>query len=236
MLEEARLPSGTGAFPCPIRAMLSQLSRRPLGADAGPNSGIEHSGKEHDVTVSGQDPIIAGVAGRYATALFELARDSNKLKQVEKDLAALQSMLEKSAELQRLVRSPVFSAEDQTRALLAVLSKAKIKGLTVNFLSLIARNRRLFGLADMIAAFRTLCAQHRGEIIADVATATKLSAAQVKRLKTSLKSALGQDVAVEARIDPELLGGLVVKVGSRMIDNSLKTKLDNLKIAMKEVG
>ena len=186
--------------------------------------------------MSGQDPIIAGVAGRYATALFELARDTNKLKQVEKDLSAFQSMLEKSAELKRLVRSPVFSAEDQTRALNAVLSKARIKGLTVNFLCLIARNRRLFGLADMIAAFRNLCARHRGEIIADVATATKLSAAQVKRLKTLLKSALGQDVAVEARIDPELLGGLVVKVGSRMIDNSLKTKLDNLKIAMKEVG
>ena len=114
--------------------------------------------------------------------------------------------------------------------------KAKIKGLAANFLGLIAKNRRLFALSDIISAFRTLAAQQRGEITADVATASKLTAAQVKRLKTSLKGALGQDVSIAARVEPELLGGLVVKVGSRMIDNSLKTKLDNLKVTMKEVG
>jgi len=186
--------------------------------------------------VSGQDPIVAGVAGRYATALFELAREGRKLKQVEKDLGSLEAMLDGSADLTRLVRSPVFSAEDQARAMGAVLAKAKIKGLTANFVGLIAKNRRLFALRDMIAAFRALLARERGEATADVATAAKLSAAQLKRLKTTLKSALGQDVTVAARVDPELLGGLVVKVGSRMIDNSLKTKLDNLKVAMKEVG
>ena len=186
--------------------------------------------------MSGQDPIIAGVAGRYATALFELARDGRKLKQVEKDLGSLLAMLDKSADFERLVRSPVFSAEAQTRALDAVLAKAKIGGLTANFLRLITKNRRLFALRDMVRAFRALAAQHRGEATAEVASASKLSAAQLRRLKTMLKSALGQDVAVTARVDPLLLGGLVVKMGSRMIDNSLKTKLDSLKIAMKEVG
>jgi len=176
------------------------------------------------------------MAGRYATALFELARDSRKLKQVEKELGSFIAMLDGSADLERLVRSPVYSAEEQERALNAVLAKAKIKGLTANFFGLITRNRRLFAARDIVRAFRALAARHRGEASAHVASASKLSAAQLKRLKTSLKSMLGQDVAVTASVDPSLLGGLVVKMGSRMIDNSLKTKLDNLKVAMKEVG
>ena len=122
------------------------------------------------------------------------------------------------------------------RALDAVVKKAGLKAPTVNFLALVAQNRRLFAVRDMIKAFFVLLAQHRGEVTANVASASKLSAAQEKSLKTALKSAIGQDVQIDTTVDPELLGGLVVKVGSRMIDTSLRTKLNNMKFAMKEVG
>lgn len=186
--------------------------------------------------MAGEDPIIAGMAGRYALALFELALESKKLKKVETDLGKFKDLLEGSADLRRLVRSPVFSAGEQQRAIAAIAKKAKISGITSNFLGLIARNRRLFAVHDMIRAFTALTARHRGEITAEVASATKLSAEQIKTLKDSLKSAIGMDVKLTSRVDPALLGGLIVKVGSRMIDTSLKTKLDNLQFAMKEVG
>ena len=186
--------------------------------------------------MAGEDPIIAGMAGRYATALFELALESKKLKNVEADLSKFKGLLEGSADLRRLVRSPVFSAEDQQRAVAAIAKKAKISGITANFLELIAQNRRLFAVGDMIRAFSVLAAQHRGEVSANVTSANKLSADQTKALKASLKKAIGQDVQLTTHVDPALLGGLVVKVGSRMIDTSLKTKLDNLQYAMKEVG
>jgi F-type H+-transporting ATPase subunit delta len=183
--------------------------------------------------VSGEDPIIAGMAGRYATALFELALESRKLAQVEKDLNRFQQLLDSSVDLQRLVESPVFSAEDQARALEAILQRAGIKGVCANFLGLVAANRRLFAVRDIFRAFRALTARHRGEVTAQVTTATALSPAQAKRLAAVLESSIGSDVQIDTRLDPSLLGGLVVKVGSRMID---KTKLDNLKLAMKEVG
>lgn len=186
--------------------------------------------------VSGEEPIIAGMAGRYATALFELALESKKLTDVEADLNSFNEMLERSADLQRLVRSPVFSAEEQQRAIASIAKKAKISGVTTNFLELIARNRRLFAVTDMIRAFNALAAAHRGEVTADITSASKLSSEQTKALKASLKSAIGQDVQLETRVDPALLGGLVVKVRSRMIDTSLRTKLNNLKYALKEVG
>ena len=186
--------------------------------------------------MAGEDPIIAGMAGRYALALFELALEGRKLKNVEADLKSFSGLLEGSKDLQRLVRSPVFSAEEQSRAIGAIAKGAKISALTANFLQLVAQNRRLFAVTDMIRAFSALAARHRGEVTAEVASASKLSAEQTKALKASLKSALGQDVQITSQIDPALLGGLVVKVGSRMIDTSLKTKLDNLQFAMKEVG
>lgn len=186
--------------------------------------------------MAGEDPIIAGMAGRYATALFELAIESKKLKAVEADLNAFGAMLKDSKDLQRLVRSPVFSAEEQQGAIAAIAKKAKISGTVANFLELIAKNRRLFAVEDMIRAFNALAAQHRGEVTADVTSAAKLSAEQTKALKASLKSVTGKDVQLETHVDPALLGGLVVKVGSRMIDTSLRTKLDNLQYAVKEVG
>ena len=176
------------------------------------------------------------MAGRYATALFELAVEEKALEQVETDLAAFNDMLNESADLERLVRSPVFSAEDQQRALEAVLKRAEIGALTANFLNLVTHNRRLFAVRDMVRAFRALLARHRGEVTAEVASAAALSEGQMTALSAALKSAVGRDVQIESQVDANLLGGLVVKVGSRMIDNSLRTKLNNLKIAMREVG
>lgn len=176
------------------------------------------------------------MAGRYATALFELAVEEKALEQVETDLAAFNDMLNESADLERLVRSPVFSAEDQQRALEAVLKRAEIGALTANFLNLVTHNRRLFAVRDMVRAFRALLARHRGEVTAEVASAAALSEGQMTALSAALKSAVGRDVQIESQVDANLIGGLVVKVGSRMIDNSLRTKLNNLKIAMREVG
>ncbi len=174
--------------------------------------------------------------GRYATALFELAQDAGELEAVEKDLAGFETMLNESEDLQRLVRSPVFTAAEQVRAISAILAKTDFSTLTTNFVSLVAKNRRLFAVRDMVRAFRALLAAHRGEVTADVTSATSLSDAQVSALKESLKAAVGKDVQLNTHVDESLLGGLVVKVGSRMVDSSLKTKLQSLKIAMKEVG
>lgn len=186
--------------------------------------------------VATEDQMMASVPGRYASALFELAQEQSQLQPVENDLNRIQAMLDESPDLLRMVRSPVFSADDQTKALDALLSKAGIGGLTLNFVKLIVRNRRLFAIPDMIKAFRTLAAGARGEVQADVASATALNDSQLQALKETLKASIGKDVQINASVDPSLLGGLVVKVGSRMIDSSLRTKLSTLKLRMKEVG
>lgn len=186
--------------------------------------------------MSDQGEHISGMPGRYARALFDLALDGKAIDKVAKDLATLQAMIDASDDFKRLVISPVFTADEQKSSILAVLKKAKIKGLAVNFLGLVAENRRLFAIEAMIKAYNGLLAEHRGEISAEITSAQVLRAKQVKDLKASLKSVVGRDVNLETNIDESLLGGLVVKVGSRMVDNSLRSKLDNLKIAMKEVG
>jgi F-type H+-transporting ATPase subunit delta len=180
--------------------------------------------------------IVEGVAGRYASALFDLAKETSKVAEVEADLTKFQAMLNESADLTRLVRSPVIAAEDQERALDAVLAKAGIGGLASNFLKLIAKNRRLFAAMDMIKAFRGLAAKARGEVAAEVTSAVALNAAQTAALKDALKETVGKDVTLNATVDPSLLGGLVVKIGSRMIDSSLKTKLQNLKTTLSATG
>jgi F-type H+-transporting ATPase subunit delta len=179
---------------------------------------------------------ISGVPGRYAAALFELALEGKALDDVAGELNRLTALIDGSEDLARLVKSPVFSAEQHMRAMAAVLDKAGIKGLTANFVGLVAQNRRLFVLPDMIRAYNALLARHRGEVGAEVTSAQPLGDAQIKALKAVFKSSIGRDVNLTARVDESLLGGLVVKVGSRMVDTSLKTKLDNLQIAMKEVG
>lgn len=181
------------------------------------------------------DPIMAGMAGRYASALFELAGEQRQIPDVENNLLKFRELLDGSTDLQRLVRSPVFSADDQLKALSAVLDRAGIGGLAANFLRLIARNRRLFAVPDMIKAFRALAARARGEVEAEVTSAFPLRDAQVQALKDTLKASAGNNVQLNMRVDPSLLGGLIVKLGSRMIDSSLRTKLNTLKVRMKEV-
>lgn len=180
--------------------------------------------------------MISGVSQRYARSLFELAKDENSVAETEKELGRFAAMLDESDDLKRLVSSPVFSAEDQLRAISAILDKAGIKGLVGNFLRVVAQNRRLFAVPGMIAAFARIAAEARGEVSADVISAHALSAAQEKELKAALKSVAGKDVTVNLTVDPSILGGLVVKMGSRQIDTSLKTKLNSLKLALKEVG
>jgi len=179
---------------------------------------------------------VSGVAERYASALFELAVSEKKTTAAEKDLNRLDDLLNGSPDLMRLVRSPVFSSEDQQAALAKVLAKAKVSGLIANFVNVVAGNRRLFVLPDMIRAFRAKAAEARGETSATVTVAQKLSADQTKQLKTTLKGVVGKNVALDVTVDPSLLGGMIVKIGSRQIDTSLKTKLSSLKLALKEVG
>jgi F-type H+-transporting ATPase subunit delta len=186
--------------------------------------------------VAAEDPSVSGVSGRYATALFELARDEKSVDAVKADLDRFDALLGDSADLKRLVRSPVFSAEIQLKALIAVLDRAGITGIAANFLKVLTRNRRLFAITDVIRAFRALVAKFKGEASADVTVAERLSDRNLDALKTALKSVTGKDVALNVNVDPAIIGGLVVKLGSRMVDSSLRTKLNSIKHAMKEAG
>jgi F-type H+-transporting ATPase subunit delta len=186
--------------------------------------------------VAAEDPSVSGVSGRYATALFELARDEKSVDAVKADLDRFEALLAGSAELKRLVRSPVFSADVQLKALSAVLDKAGIGGIAANFLKVLTTNRRLFAVDDVIRAFRALVAKFKGEATADVTVAEQLNDKNLDALKAALKSVTGKDVALNVKVDPSIIGGLVVKLGSRMIDSSLRTKLNSIKHAMKEAG
>lgn len=175
------------------------------------------------------------MAGRYATALFELARDNKAVDAVKKDLDQFDALANGSADLNRLVRSPVFGADEQLKALSAILAKAGITGLAANFLRVITTNRRLFAVRDMIRAYRALVARHKGEVTAEVTVAEKLNDKNLDALKSALKSVTGgKDIDLEVEVDPAIIGGLIVKVGSRMVDSSLRTKLNSIKFAMKE--
>ncbi|MBX4868947.1 MULTISPECIES: F0F1 ATP synthase subunit delta [Rhizobium] len=186
--------------------------------------------------VADTSQLTSGVAERYASSLFELALEENAVGTVAADLDRFQTMLDESDDLKRFILSPVFSAEDQLKAIIAISEKAGISGFFANFLKVVARNRRLFALPGMIKAFRLIAANHRGEISADVTSAHALSAEQENELKVALKGVTGKDVAIAVTVDPSILGGLIVKVGSRQIDTSLRTKLSTLKLALKEVG
>ena len=178
----------------------------------------------------------SGVAERYANALFELASDANEIPAVERGLDAFAGLIAESDDLKRLVRSPVYSAADQERAVAALLDKAGIGGLVANAIKVTAANRRLFIVPGLIAAFKKRAAEARGEVAAEVTSAEPLSDNHVAELKAALKASLGKDVSLATAVDPSLIGGLIVRVGSRMIDSSLRTKLNSLKLVMKEVG
>lgn len=185
--------------------------------------------------MAGEDSIISGMAGRYATALFELALDNKAVDSVKNDLDQFDALANGSADLNRLVRSPVFGADEQLKALSAILAKAGITGLAANFLRVITTNRRLFAVRDMIRAYRALVARHKGEVTAQVTVAEKLNDKNLDALKSALKSVTGgKDIDLDVEVDPTIIGGLIVKVGSRMVDSSLRTKLNSIKFAMKE--
>jgi F-type H+-transporting ATPase subunit delta len=190
---------------------------------------------ENERQVAGKDPIISGMAGRYGNALFELALENKAVEAVKADLDRFDTLIADNPDLNRLVRSPVFGADEQLRALTAILDKAGIKGLAANFLRVITTNRRLFAVRDMIRAYRVLAARHKGEITAEVTVAEPLSDKNLDALKDALKSVTGgKDIDFDVKIEPAIIGGLIVKVGSRMVDSSLRTKLNAIKIAMKE--
>ncbi len=186
--------------------------------------------------VADTSSLISGVAERYASSLFELALEANSEAAVAEELTRLESLIEESDDLKRLIVSPVFSAEDQFKAIGAIADKAGLTGLIGNFMRVVAKNRRLFAVPGIIRAYRMIAAKHRGEVSAEITTAHALSQEQETELKAALKSVTGKDVAMHVTVDPSIMGGLIVKVGSRQIDTSLRSKLSSLKLALKEVG
>lgn len=183
-----------------------------------------------------QGTLVSGVAGRYATALFELASEGNVVDAVSADLDSFSAIMAESADLRRLIESPAFSAEEQVGAIKAILAKAEIGGVAGNFISLVASKRRLFALPGMIQAYRNLVAEAKGIVSAEVSVAEAPTPKRVEEIRAALSSVAGKDVAVAIKVDPALIGGLIVKMGSRMVDASLKTKLNSIRLAMKEVG
>jgi F-type H+-transporting ATPase subunit delta len=175
----------------------------------------------------------SGLAGRYATALYELAEADKQLDTVAQDLSAISDMVDDSADLSRLIRSPVIARDDQIAAMDAILTEAGVSELTKRFIGVVAQNRRLFALTGMIKQFQGILARRRGELTAEVTTAQALTDAQRQAIEDGLKKAMGTKVAVDARVDEDLLGGLMVKVGSRMIDSTIKTKLQQLRLSMR---
>lgn len=176
------------------------------------------------------------MAGRYASALFDLAKEEKSVDAVAKDLDTLSAALKESADLRRLIKSPVFSAEDQAKAMGAVLERLGVRGLTAKFVTLVAHNRRMFALEGMFRGFKTLAAADKGEITADVTVAEELTQSRRDELGEALNEITGKTVGIDVKVDPKILGGLIVRLGSRMVDASLKTKLNSIKLAMKEVG
>lgn len=181
-----------------------------------------------------EGPIGTGVAGRYATAVFELATEDHALEAVERDFAQVSALIEESADLSRLMQSPVYSRAAQSRAWAALLERLGAHALTRKFIGVLAQRRRLYALREIIRVYGALMARRRGEITARVVSATPLDASERARLVQELKASFKRDVKLEASVDKRLIAGLVVRVGSRMIDASLATKLERMKLAMKE--
>lgn len=179
---------------------------------------------------------VSGVAQRYATALFELAQENGAIDAVATSLDAFNGLIGESEDLARLIESPAFTAEEQVAAVNAILAKAGIAGIAANFIGLVASKRRLFALPGMIQGYKRLVAQAKGIVSAEVTLAEEPSAKRLDEIRAALAGVAGKDVDLTVKIDPALIGGLIVKMGSRMVDASLKTKLNSIRLAMKEVG
>jgi F-type H+-transporting ATPase subunit delta len=184
--------------------------------------------------VAAEEHLVSGMASRYATALFELAREADAIEAVQAELERFEGLVAASSDLTRLIRSPAFSADEQLQALAAVLERAGIGGLAANFLKLVTTNRRLFAVREMIKAVRALVADYKGEATAEITIAEALKSEHIAALKSALKAVSGKDVDLNVKIDPAIIGGLIVKFGSRMVDSSLRTKLNAIRHAMKE--
>jgi F-type H+-transporting ATPase subunit delta len=180
------------------------------------------------------DTVVSGVAGRYASALFELARENKAIDDVAGDLDAFDALIRESDDLRRLIRSPVFSAEAQEKAVTAILERAGIGGLARNFIRLAAGNRRLFALPDMIRGFRVLVSRAKGIVPAEVRLAEGPSDKVLADIKSALREVAKAEIDLDVKIDPSLIGGLVVRLGHRMVDASLRTKLNAIRLAMRE--
>ena len=192
---------------------------------------------EGHLKLAKEETYVTGMAGRYAKALFDLAKESNATDKIGADLDTFDRMIGESADLRRFLKSPAFSAEEQKNAIVALLNKAGIAGTAANFLKLVAEKRRLFALDDMIRDYRKLNDGEKGLAQAEVTVAEPLKDAHVLALKDALASVAGtNDVNVHIKVDPSIIGGMIVQLGSRMIDSSLKTKLNMIRTRMKEVG
>lgn len=187
-------------------------------------------------SLSGAESFSHGIAGRYATALFEIAKEAKALPKVEKDIALLNAALDESADLRDLISNPVYTRSQQGEAIAAIASKMKLGTEISNTIGLMASKRRLFTLPSMLASVKALIAEEKGEVTAEVTSAKALTKAQSDKLAASLKKTFGKDIVINATVDESIIGGLIVKVGSKMIDTSIKSKLSNLQNTMKEVG
>ena len=191
--------------------------------------------RNYGLYIVSQSDVITGEAPkRYAQALLELAESAKSLKTVEKDVKILKALFAKSEDLKAMTRSPVVALDDKVAALTALAKKAKVSALSTQFLGTVAQNRRAAEIPAMLSSFQDMVARRKGSQVAKVTSAQKLTAAQLTSLKTNLKKSLGRPVDVETSVDPDLLGGFIVRIGSRLYDSSLKTKLEDLKISLKE--
>ena len=225
------------------RLRLARRGERSISeqTDAGPGSAarrrLRRRAFEKSDELAEQQDTVSGVAGRYASALFALARDEKNTDEVADALSRFDALIAESEDLQRLVRSPVFSSREQIKALSSILERAGISGIAANFIKLVAAKRRLFAIRDMIRGYNALNDALAGVARAEVTSAQPLSDANVAALKDTLRAASGgKDVRLTAKVDASIIGGLVVKLGSRMVDGSLKTKLNAIRLRMKEVG
>ena len=180
--------------------------------------------------------ISRGIAARYATAVFEIAKENGAIAELESNMDDLSVALAQSAEFRALIASPIYSRDEQSGAIAALADKMGLAEVVKNTFALMAQKRRLFVLPQLIDALRALIAEEKGEVSAQVTSAKKLTAKQLESLEATLKARIGKDVKINAAVDEDLIGGLVVKVGSKMIDTSIRSKLNSLQNAMKEVG
>ena len=186
--------------------------------------------------MAAEHSITSGFAGRYATALFELAKETGSVDAVAADLSTFDTLIDELEDMQRFVRSPVFSAEEQVKALQPILDKIGVKGLAQKFLLLVATKRRLFAVRQMVKSFQQLVDKERGVTRATVTLAETPSSKALEAIKTALKDVAGAGAEIDLEINPEIIGGIIVQIGSKMVDSSLRTKLNGIRTAMKEVG